>query len=336
MEKTRNYWLDNAKFVLIILVILWHCSEKFEPGLILTNSNTVMSFFRMPLFIFLSGLFSRKTEWGRFGNWLWSISETYLVFTLIQILPGILLGKTVPLRFFLEPRWTLWYLMSLCLWRSCIQLFAGVVTPKWYLFFSLLIGCLSGFLNLGPVLSLQRTLTLAPFFMIGYYCGREKVNLNAIRKIPVFVSLIVLSLLWTSCLMIKDFPLKQFLNGSEAFIYFEGYSPLFLLVLRIFAYMICVLASVCVLRLIPSKESWLSVEGRNTLYYYTFHAPIIISIVILGKVVNLPGSSLGILLYTFVVVGLIGILVKIPFFRSLPRLFTSFYELVFHNIKREM
>ena len=331
MGKNRNHWLDNAKFILIILVILWHCSERFTPGPVLTNSNTMMSFFRMPLFIFLSGLFTRKMEWSRFGGQLWGIIETYLVFTLILSVPVFLQGSNVSISLFLEPRWTLWYLMSLCLWRLWIQLFAGVLSPKWLLILSVIFGCLSGFIHLGPVLSLQRTVTLAPFFMTGYYCGRNSVDLSKVRRIPISVSLVFLSLLWIGCLMVKSFPLRQFLNGSVTYAFFDGYSPLVLTVLRLVQYALCVFSSVCVLRLIPTKESWLSVQGRNTLYYYVFHTPIILGIAALGDLINLPGSSFAILLYTSTIVFVICLLVKIPFFRAIPRIFTRLYEFVFRN-----
>ena len=319
----RNHWLDNAKFVLIFMVILGHSMDMLGKGEVCSVTNTTLSFFRMPMFIFLSGFFSKRTDWSRFGQWTSGLLETYLVFTLLQIGPGLLMGKTIPLSYFYIPRWALWYLLSLCFWRFGIQLLSGILSPIWLLMLSIVLGCLSGFVDLGPVLSLQRTFTLAPFFMIGYCCGREKVDLNIIKRLPAAVAILALILLGYGTSKIEDFHLLQFLRGMEPFSYFEGYSPVFLSCMRLCMYLVCMLVSICVLRLIPSKESWLSVQGRDTLFYYVYHPLIIYAIVGIGKHVTLPGSLPAVLIYAVLNTLIIWVLLKIPFFRILPRIFSK-------------
>lgn len=335
MEKERNHWLDNSKFVLIFLVILGHCFDRFGEGNVCYSVNSAMYFFRMPLFIFLSGLFSKKIEWERFWPWIFGVIETYLIFTLLQIIPGFILGKSVPLEYFFVPRWTLWYLLSLCLWRFGVQLFGGLLSPTRFLIISILIGLISGFIPIGPLLSLQRTLTFAPFFALGYYCGRNRIDLNFIKRIPLWLSIFIVAILFISVFLIEssrlgDFPLIPFLRGMYGFSYFPEYSPILLVVLRLVSYAISIVVSVCVLRMVPYNESWLSKQGLDTLFYYVYHPLLIICIdASIGKVFNLPSSFLAVLVYAVIVTAVIWLLLRLRFFRILPRLISKSYSVLF-------
>ena len=335
MGSSRNHWLDNAKFVLIVLVILGHCLDRLGEGHICASVNTSMAFFRMPAFIFLSGFFSKKTDWKRFLSWTWGVLETYLVITIIQVLPGFLQGKEVPLEYFIIPRWTLWYLLSLCFWRLFIQLLGDIRPAFWLLAGSVVIGALSGLVHLGLCLSLQRTFTMVPFFMLGYWCRCRNININAIRRIPAVAAVAILVILWIANYQVKDFELLEFLRGKEDFSYFTGYSLGFLVCLRLSFYVVSVVVSACVLRLVPQKESWLSVQGRDTLYYYVYHALFIMCLVFLRRgLVELPASLIAVIVYDFAIVAAIWLLLKIPFFRTLPRLFTKIYSFVFARDKK--
>ena len=68
----RDNWLDGLKFVLITLVIFGHSKHFLEVDYSLRSVKVVrflihvVFYFHMPLFIMLSGYFSKKTDTNKF------------------------------------------------------------------------------------------------------------------------------------------------------------------------------------------------------------------------------------------------------------------------------
>ena len=83
--KTRDYYFDNLKFILIFLVVLGHyCGSYLESWLMLGIYNFIYSF-HMPLFIFISGYFSRNIAYQRIKD----INNLLIPYFYIQLyLPG--------------------------------------------------------------------------------------------------------------------------------------------------------------------------------------------------------------------------------------------------------
>lgn len=66
MSKKRIDWVDVAKGIAMILVILVHVEEHFMPGVLVSTKIPIYTF-HMPLFFFMSGyLFSAKKSFGEF------------------------------------------------------------------------------------------------------------------------------------------------------------------------------------------------------------------------------------------------------------------------------
>ena len=62
MKKERIYLWDNIKFILIFLVVLGHFADfHTATSLNMRRLFFYIYIFHMPLFIFISGLFSKKT-----------------------------------------------------------------------------------------------------------------------------------------------------------------------------------------------------------------------------------------------------------------------------------
>jgi len=57
--ETRNLYFDNMKFILIFLVVLGHFANLHRLLPIMGGLNNAIYSFHMPLFIYISGYFSR-------------------------------------------------------------------------------------------------------------------------------------------------------------------------------------------------------------------------------------------------------------------------------------
>lgn len=333
MATERNDWLDNTKFILIVCVVLGHCLERLGVGATCYCSNSTMAFFRMPMFVFISGLFSRKKNKTRFLDFLSGITESYIIFSTLHIICGLISGGSFSIMQFIEPRWTLWYLLCVVIWRSIIQVSEGKISPSLLLVFSVIVGLLSGFVPFYSILSLQRAFSFAPFFFLGYFCSCNKVDLRFLKKLHPLFSIACFLLLIVICLICykTSFPLSSFLMAKHPYSFFANYPIWLVLVFRIMMYIICTIASVCMFSIIPEKRSWMSEEGKNTLLYYLYHPFFILGLSFLGKRIDLPSSLLACVVYTVLIIWTIRQVIKIKFFRDIPKLFTKLFSLVSSN-----
>lgn len=119
-EKQRDYFFDNIKGFLIILVVFGHAIRYLafkRNSTVLLGLFMLIYSFHMPLFIFISGFFSKKTNSSKLIN----LVCTYFLWQMI-ITPGfiaIFTNKTFIgySKSFFEPYETHWYLVSLLIWR---------------------------------------------------------------------------------------------------------------------------------------------------------------------------------------------------------------------------
>ena len=184
--KRDLYW-DSLKFILIFSVVVAHCVQLYTPqgGINQAIFNCALTTL-MPVFIFISGMFSQKKDREKYKSGILRILETYIVFQIIwtgmKIIPGLMHGtatlKSV-IAAILKPQFALWYLLSLCSWRL-IALYIPErflhENPREIMLASILTSLLGGFFPVGETLSLQRTITYIPFFFMGYYANGDEVK----------------------------------------------------------------------------------------------------------------------------------------------------------------
>ncbi|MBR4925014.1 MAG: acyltransferase family protein [Prevotella sp.] len=304
----RDPFFDNAKFMLIFLVILGHLPMSDHIG----GATVKWIFsFHMPLFIFISGYFTRISDNLKFWKGIIRFIETLVVFTIIHLIIFLIQGKSIGLLYvFINPRWTLWYLMSLIWWR--IMLF---FTPHYIrnnhillIVISVVLSLGAGWIPLNSQLSFQRTFAFLPFFVMGYIAGTRKKEFK--RKIPLVVVLVVLSVVWCVFYNIGEVQLlfqdtsymNQSLSPIQGFIWRGGW--LFL----------ATLMSYCFLCVVPRRNYYWTQFGRLTLFIYLYHSVILSWRFIIRDEFNLPTTLLWSILYTAVVLCTILLMSKIRLF----------------------
>lgn len=172
----RALWVDVAKGVSIILVVLWHTIGDFY------KLNEALIFLRMPLFFFAAGLFARRNFAGgeearpfnKIFNFLWLFMIWSVILFVATEVPGRLwAGESVldhvlrlPL-IFVDPPLTIWFIYALAI--SFALIFALRTIPiSIILLISVAIFILSA--NDGnwrQVFFLERIFRLLPFFVLG-------------------------------------------------------------------------------------------------------------------------------------------------------------------------
>ncbi len=178
--KERDPFFDNAKFLLIFLVVLAHGISplKKDHDTVYMVWYTINSF-HMPCFIFLSGFFAKKyIQGGRFN-----IQKPFyylLLFLFSQaavwcfeyfVLKDTGISKSV-----VAARSSLWYLQCLVAWYVLLP-FMDKLKPKYMLAIAFGVSLLMGYDEKLPgAFSVSRVLVHLPFFLLGYYCTKERLQ----------------------------------------------------------------------------------------------------------------------------------------------------------------
>ncbi len=165
----RDPWLDNARFILIALVVFGHLLEPLLDAhpWFGTYYRFVYSF-HMPAFAFLSGAVSHDTlDAHGMRSIAFRLLWPYLVFQGLYALAALwpLWPDSGP-GSVTTPYWLLWYLLSLICWRLMLPLFARL-RGRLLIAFGVAVGagCLG---SIGYYLSLSRTLVFFPLFLMGW------------------------------------------------------------------------------------------------------------------------------------------------------------------------
>ena len=289
--RSRDGRLDSLKGFLILLVILGHIIGESE----ITHCNSIgywfgriklwIYLFHMPLFVLLSGYFSkRKSSTGEFFQSLKEIALTLLIFQTISLLFQYFLKQDFTLLYLVIPYWTLWYLLSLIFWRIILQFTPERLLQKPFLILAIvsIIAIFSGlFLPFGIILSLQRTLSFLPFFLLGYYMGQSKiiVPMNIVTKVSALVVILIMSCL-VFCGAMPEHS-NRLLLGSLRLSMEQIPAKLFLFT--------CSILMSLSFFVVFKELSVLAKIGRDSLFYYLYHGIIIRFIVIpVFKYFNLP------------------------------------------------
>jgi len=275
MEKQRSgrdpYW-DSLKFVLIFLVIYGHvisgCAAFDRFNLAMYN---FLYTFHIPLFIFISGRFSRIHDRKRYLTGILRILETYIVFQVIRTLvQAIVHGNTITAACLYTPSWIMWYLLALIYWRILVY----VVPENWLTHRrTVLTACfgislLAGFIPVGDAFTVQKSLSYLPFFALGYYSTDICVK-SWIDKIPAPAAVVALS----SAFLIFFAVDRNFSAIHQYRLpYYVGEDPVILNCAARGIYLAAaLLLSAMFMRLVSPVKSFAE-WGSATMFFYLFHS----------------------------------------------------------------
>lgn len=193
---------DNAKLLLIFLVVFGHFLETFlEQYPVCESVYGIIYLFHMPAFLFISGMFSKKTINADRLDWA-KITPYLVLFVILDF------GRFI-VRYCWDPSLTFrvfritgvsWYLFALFVMIVITHLLRKI-DPK-YVFciaigISLIIGYSKG---IGYWFALYRIVTMFPFFYLGYLWDREKVEWALGRSWIRILAVVVLILHLFGCL----------------------------------------------------------------------------------------------------------------------------------------
>lgn len=312
--RVRDDRIDAVKFWLVTLVIAVHVfmRKEFSDSTACVVIWNWINLFVMPLFIFISGCFSRKKDKKDIFPSIWKLLEPLIIFQTIALL---FYKNSITIRDILTPWYMLWYLLSLIYWRLMLQIIPEkiLIHKKFILFIAFCIGVLAGFFPLNRVLSLQRTLALMPFFFLGYYMKGKNLYLPDKYKplCAVFLVVIFAALLF--------FP-----HRINDLLYATPYKSIYGAAIRMIAFAVAIPMSIAFIN-VCYYTSWTTRQGRLTLQYYIYHALIIPPnsaiiippLIMIASRLNIPMSFTTAAIITIVITIGLSIVLQIPYVKTL-------------------
>ena len=275
MKTEIDYFMENAKVILIFMVVIGHftvVNSDIPMGL-----NLFFTSFRMPAFIFVCGYFAKRK------NLVKDLKKLLIPYLILQIVWFLFnryyLGHDNMLNFFM-PAYTLWFLLSIFIMKQTVHFFDKLKYPLTTLFIiSILIGYTP---YIGTFLSLSRTIVFFPFFYMGFKFKRdefiEKTEKNK-YKILAFSGLIILLLIAYNN---QDIFTRELFFGKRSYVTMLelkfstlgpliGYIGIFAGLSRIIQYIFSTIAIYLFFILVPKEKNIFSYIGRATFGVYVIH-----------------------------------------------------------------
>ena len=218
----RDNYADFLKYVLISLVVLGHFINGYQYTTGFTGGMyTWIYTFHMPLFVFISGYFSKHINNLRKKN-IDTILFPFFVFQILNVVYTAIIPIEPLSKNIFYPYHQNWYLIALFWWRSFIpyrKFFKKWVVLTLCVFVSLFVGFFSGW---DGFLGLYKTAYLLPFFVLGTYCeDLQRLLGKLLKNKAIWMGVFVLSLV---IVFLLSYDKEILLKMNYAFKANDGYS----------------------------------------------------------------------------------------------------------------
>lgn len=331
--KERIYLFDNIKLLAIILVVIGHAIDFIarQDGNHLEKSLFLIIYsVHMPLFIFISGLFTKpmdkETKFPK--QKVISYVLIGIAIRIMMALLSIILNEDFKYSVLDMYDSFAWFMWAMAVFISIVWLFREYNT-KILLLISLVIGCMSGFdKNLGDKLVLMRIVVFLPFFIIGYMIKPEQIlRLISKKWLKIISALFVVGILLLFIFYTDTYNLfRSMFTGRNNFSYLGEYYN-FGFIVRGVTYAVSALFGFSLLCLVPNKNlGFLSGVGTKTLQIYFWHKAFLFVLEhfdVYNRISGLTGETLATLIYILIAV-LIAFICALPLFSFPTKQLISF------------
>ncbi|MGH3731260.1 MAG: acyltransferase family protein [Micromonosporaceae bacterium] len=270
--RKRDALLDNAKILLITLVVIGHAVEPTDHGRLGSTAYVWIYLFHMPAFVLICGYLSKSFDGSRhrIDKLLSTVAAPYLIFWTLYAVQAAWADREVPSGP-LEPEWLTWFLVALFIWRITAPLWRAV---KWPVLVAIAISLVGGLASMGEVLEISRVLSMLPFFVAGLYLQPRHLEFLKqpwVRVCAVAALLAALPLTylyiepmsrewvyWRESLLDRDFPFLPYGLPARAVFLLLGF-----------------VLTAAVLSLVPRRRMWITQLGEYTMYVYLLHGLVV-------------------------------------------------------------
>lgn len=265
----RNAYIDNARVLLILLVVFGHMIQPFIGDSQGVNILYMWIYtFHMPAFIFLAGFFAKGLGNAKYILKLAKkLLIPYVIFQLIYTGYYFTIGKEGWQAGIFDPQWSLWFLFSLFSWHVLLYWFKQL-PPLLGITIAVQIGLIVGYFgDIGNMFSLSRTFVFFPFFLVGHYVTKEHILWLKHHTVKI-ASVLVMIGVGLAVYFVPDMN-SGWLLASKS--YGTLGLPTYGGLARFLVYVTSTLMAVSMLSWVPTRRFKFTSLGSRTLYVYLLH-----------------------------------------------------------------
>lgn len=317
MNSNFDSCASYTKSLLILLVIWGHVFSQIpityeHSALNLALYDTIYCF-HMPLFVFISGWFTKKNT---FASGLKKNLRIIRIYILLQIVYTIVTnggGKSL-----LYPYPSLWYLIALFIYRSIIDIIPQNILNKaiFVISISSILSILIGCTIYAPLFEMMKIISFLPYFILGFYAHKRYHFLNNVTNMNKYIAYSIFIIVF-AFVYIYGHPLIALTHRNVPYQYMSM-SIIEFIFIKI---MICAITLLLAYSFIAfyKHNDFLEKEGRNTLLYYIYHFPIIQFVIapFFYKYQIYPNTISTLLITLFIFLFLKATVCKYPIFRTI-------------------
>lgn len=282
VQKYRDPFIDNAKFLAIALVAIGHfVGPLLDEPLGAATFVTIFTF-HMPAFVFIAGYLSRGFQGTpkQAQRVVTTILVPYLVFEIsYEVFQSVIRGNSIKLDV-LDPSYAMWFLAALFFWRLSAPVWRALKPPV-AIAAAVAISLVSAAMDLPGVFDLHRMLGFLPFFVAGlvlpldrYFAFVRRLRARALGAVGLAGFFVGIYFLYP--------------HATGWLYYSHSYSELGVstvdgLVSRSLMLILGCVMTTAFLAVVPRRQLWFTALGAGTLYVYLLHRFIV-------KAANGPGG----------------------------------------------
>ena len=276
--KPRIYKYDNVRLLAIVLVVIGSVAEEFTAHSDMFQSWFIFVYsFHAPLFIFLSGLFTKEYKDGHKPD-VYKLSFYFVMGMILKILIYLMRiwnGEQIGLDMFGGATME-WYLFLMILF-SLTMYFTRKVNRRLMMLITVVLGTAAGFVPLSDEFYLMRYFVFLPFFAAGNYLSPAKVRRFTHKANVKLAGVAFLFIYFVLCFREREalYPLRMLFTGRNAYanVHLEGCTFYH----RLLCYGISAVLIISILACVPNRKMpVLTRMGRNTLGVYFWHYPVVL------------------------------------------------------------
>jgi fucose 4-O-acetylase-like acetyltransferase len=244
----RNPYFDNAKFILIFLVVLSHAISKLNG----INPSTqalycLLYSFHITCLFFISGYFAKPDK-----NKLLTFMQYIVPYLIFQ--PFCIMPNGITLYSLFVPEYLMWFILVLMYYQLSLSVFKHNL--KLFTVLAIVASIFIGDLKAGTFLDLYRAVFYLPFFLVGYLTRINNFKFDfSIRQKYISVAIfLAMPLLYFHTPAMQAIILHADTIGARAGLY-----------------LVVAVVSCAFFCLAPKSELPFTQLGRNTLYVYLLH-----------------------------------------------------------------
>ena len=283
VSSTRTAKWDNIKFLMILFVVTGHILNELKG--FSTTARIIYCFiylFHMPVFIFLSGLLSKRIIREKMYPRILSYGVIYVLMRFSQALV-----EQRPWNLFYDntPAWYALAIMAFMFMTILIQ----DVEPGYMIPAAILFACIAGYIGkMGDHYASMRIATFYPFFLMGFYVQPKELLITLENKLYKVISALLLVLALMFCIWKTDFVYRNYRFLKGAFSY-ESMNKIVIgnigipwFIAKLLYYLIACVLMMSVICLIHAKKTVFTEFGAGTIAVFMWH-PMIIKAFFRGK-----------------------------------------------------